>query len=140
MRTSFERKTDDFLDYLSLVPRKINEPLEHLWDIEQGEMKILGIINNDKITVSQVIFRDGPSTDWHQHPESEYLLLYEGSPIVVELIENEQSFEKTITFNSVCLIKANQKHRIKRSKGNSKLIVITIPGSKNFPEGKINVS
>jgi len=138
--TKFDQKTDDFLDYLSLIPKEnTNSPLNSLWDVIEGEVKILGIINNDKVTISQTILRNRPSTDWHIHPESEYILLYEGSPIIMEWIENGVTFEKKVEFNTMCLIKANQAHRLKSSEGNSKLIVITIPGSKDFPKGLIDV-
>lgn len=136
--SDFVKKTEEILDFLSMVPSNVNEKIDVEINMLIGKSDVCGIINNKQLSIADVYTKKNSQSNWHTHSETEHLILYEGEGYTMECIDNDGvRYNREITLKKSCYILQGIPHRIKSVKSDCKSIVILIPGSKTFPKGKI---
>jgi len=136
----FEKSTTKILNYLSLIPKNPGQLSKYNMETITGKVSILGLINNKSISIVQMITDKGSETEWHSHSQTEHMMLYEGDPYIMEYEIEGNLYEFEVSITKGCYMEPNVPHRLKSSSGDSKSVIIIIPGSADFPKGDGNGS
>ena len=136
--TNFERSTEKILDFLSMVPTNSANLERFDIDMITGKSEVRGLINNKAISIAQSIISNDASGDWHTHPETEHIILYEGGPFVMEMQYKDGNQLRTIDMTKSCYIEPNIPHRLHSCMSDSKCIAVIIPGTNTFPKETYN--
>jgi quercetin dioxygenase-like cupin family protein len=98
--------------------------------VGEGECYGIGLLKNDDIAVQDAVI--GPRTILlpHDHREIEFLIVYEG-----DLTIHIDGEDHTITKGHCIIINPGIQH-IGESNEGCKIIGITVPGSKGYPDGR----
>lgn len=95
---------------------------------QNGTIFMFGLLKNETIAVADVYITKDTSMSRHSHPEDEFFLLYQGR---MDLTINGK---KKILRTSECAhMPSNQPHSAFWPE-ETRLIAVTIPGSKDFPD------
>jgi len=131
----FNDKTEEILDYLSMIPKNSNMLLQYDLKVISGKITLKGLINNKKISIAQMDMLDNSETDWHVHNRTEHFMLYEGKTYNIEYMEQDTKTKRKVHIKDSCYVLPNVPHRIVDVDGDSKSIIILIPGSNTYPKG-----
>lgn len=99
------------------------------YHMNQGFAVGYGLLHEDDCAVQKMFFSQQAEFPEHSHGEHEYFVILSGSGKVL-IGEKETSFEPL----DCIVIEPGQKHSWK-FETNTKLIALTVPASKGFPNG-----
>jgi len=108
-------------------------------DTLSGSGKAIGLCNCEKIAIANTVLSEETVLDAHYHPEKEIVILYEGLlRIWINVTSIEDTQEDTfveLQAGDIYIIEPNTSHIVETIEG-CRFIVITIPASKGFPNGR----
>lgn len=137
MSKKLEEATQNLLNFIQM---KSDSLVDHKYDLKlkKGQCNLIGLRNTDNVSISLARYNDICESEWHAHEEREVFIMYCGEPYIMEMDVDGKitSFEVN---NSPAYIDPCVKHRmIKNTSGESRSIVILIPGSSTFPKGYVD--
>jgi len=133
---NFEEKTEQLLDYLRLIPERLD--IKEMYDFKtlSGQAVAYGIINTEYFSIAKTMFADSTRIDWHNHPEHEHIIMYSGEIVELEVQVTKDNIKKKILSPGCSIfIRPGQAHRLITTIGECWVIVITVPGTTTFPKG-----
>ena len=128
------KAAENLLSYLEMIPSDYKNLNIHELKAHGGTIVSTGIINNSRVSICQMhVQKKGVTSDWHAHAEGESFVFQEGSPYYIEIEGINECIR--VCENRTCYVPPNIKHRMAGSEGESKSILVLIPGSSTFPRG-----